>query len=99
VEHALHSDKSPFLHGNLESCLRFAPAGVPILLYEDGVYAAASGTRLEALIREAAQHHVVYALEADLQARGISRLAEGVQVIDYRGFVDLVAEHNVAPWL
>ena len=92
-------NKSPFLHGNLESCLRFAPPGAPVLLYEDGVYAAASGTRLETLIREAAQHHAVYALEADLQARGISRLIEGVQVIDYKGFVDLVEEHNVVPWL
>jgi len=92
-------NKSPFLHNNLESCLRFAPEDAPILLYEDAVYAAAAGTRFEPLIQQALRHHAVYALEADLRARGVSRIIEGVQVIDYGGFVDLVEEHNVVPWL
>ncbi|MFQ5612921.1 MAG: sulfurtransferase complex subunit TusB [Anaerolineae bacterium] len=92
-------NKSPFLFGNLESCLRVAPAEAPVLLYEDGVYAAAAGTRLEPLVRQAAQSRPVYALEADLTLRGIDRLVEGVRVVGYDGFVDLVAEHNVTPWL
>lgn len=92
-------NKSPFLFGNLKSCLRFAPPGSPIMLYEDGVYAATSSTRVEALIREALADHAIYVLEADLQARGLTRLIEGVRVAGYDVFVDLVAEHNVLPWL
>lgn len=92
-------NKSPFLFGNFESCLHTAPAGAPIVLYEDAVYAAAVGTRIEPLTREALAQHPVYALEADVKARGLAQLVEGVQVIDYTGFVELVEQHNVVPWL
>lgn len=92
-------NKSPFLSNNLKSCLRFALPGSPIMLYEDGVYAAGAGTRLETMVREALADHAIYALEADLQARGLTRLVEGVRVVGYEVFVDLVAEHNVLPWL
>ena len=42
-----------------------------------------------------------YALGPDLEARGVrDRVVEGVQVVDYEGFVDLVAAHeNVQSWL
>ena len=33
-------NKSPLMFGNLKSVLRVAPVGEPLLLYEDGVYAA-----------------------------------------------------------
>lgn len=92
-------NKSPFGHRNLESCLRLAPAGAPILLYEDGVYAAKSGTRVEGVVRAALATHPVYALEADLKARGVEDLVAGVRVIGYPGFVELVEEHPVVPWL
>jgi tRNA 2-thiouridine synthesizing protein B len=92
-------NKSPFMNSNLESCLRLAPPGTPLLLYEDGVYAVAAGTRLEGLVLQALAQHPVYALEADLKARGIERLIEGVRVIDYSGFVELVELHPVVPWL
>jgi tRNA 2-thiouridine synthesizing protein B len=92
-------NKSPLLFRNYESCLHTAPSGAPILLYEDGVYAAAGGTSVEPLTRQALADHALYALEADLKARGVTRLIEGVRVIDYAGFVELVEKHNVAPWL
>lgn len=92
-------NKSPFLFGNYESCVRTAPPGAPILLYEDGVYAAAVGTSVESLTRLALTQHPLYALEGDVRARGLARLIEGVRVIDYAGFVELVEQHNVAPWL
>jgi tRNA 2-thiouridine synthesizing protein B len=92
-------NKSPLMFGNLQSLLRVAPAGEPILLYEDGVYAAAAGAASEALTREALAHHPVYALQADLEARGLTQLVEGVQVIGYDGFVGLVEQHHVVPWL
>jgi len=92
-------NKSPLMFGNLKSVLRLAPGGEPILLYEDGVYAAAQGTASENLIKQALNQHPVYALQADLQARGLASLVDGIQVIDYEGFVELVEQHHVVPWL
>jgi tRNA 2-thiouridine synthesizing protein B len=92
-------NKSPLMFGNLKSMLRVAPAGEPILLYEDGVYAAARGTASEGLIKQTLEQHLVYALQADLEARGLVSLVEGIQVVDYDGFVELVEQHHVVPWL
>lgn len=92
-------NKSPLMTNNLETCLAIAPEGDPILLYEDGVYAAVDGGRLVEQMETALARHPVYALEADLEARGIQRLVEGIQVINYDGFVGLVEEHNVVPWI
>jgi tRNA 2-thiouridine synthesizing protein B len=92
-------NKSPLMTNNLETCLAIAPEGEPILLYEDGVYAAMDGGRLVGQIKAALKRHTIYALDADLEARGIQRCLEGVQVIDYDGFVGLVEEHNVVPWI
>ena len=92
-------NKSPLTTTNLETCLSIAPEGEPILLYEDGVYAVMDGGRLSTRIKEALERHPIYALEADLEARGIQRIIEGIQVIDYDGFVGLVEEHNVVPWI
>ena len=92
-------NKSPLMFGNLKSVLRIAPAGEPILLYEDGVYAAARDTAAEDLIKQALEQHPVYALQADLEARGLTKLVDGIQVIDYEGFVELVEQHHVVPWL
>jgi tRNA 2-thiouridine synthesizing protein B len=84
---------------DLNSLLLIAPSGSPILLYEDGIYSAAAGTRHADNMKVALQSHPVYALEADLAARGINNLIEGIQVINYDGFVELVEQHNVIPWL
>jgi tRNA 2-thiouridine synthesizing protein B len=92
-------NKSPLMFGNLKSALRVAPAGEPVLLYEDGVYAAAAGAASEELVKQALARHPVYALQADLEARGLTSLVEGIQVIDYDGFVELVEQHHVIPWL
>ena len=78
-------NKSPFLFGNLESCLRIAPAGAPILLYEDGVYAAAAGTRVEPLIRDAMQSRPIYALQAHCVLRAIDALVEGIRPVGFEG--------------
>ena len=43
--------------------------------------------------------HSVYALDADLEARGIKTVIDGIDVIGYDGFVELVEQHDVAPWL
>jgi tRNA 2-thiouridine synthesizing protein B len=43
----------------------------------------------------------IYALKPDLEARGMQdRVLDGVRLVDYAGFVDLVVEHNaVHSWL
>lgn len=92
-------NKSPLSSHSLSSLLRIAPQGAPIVLYEDGVYAALPGARSEALVREALAQHPLYALDADLEARGIKKVIEGIRVIGYEGLVELVEEHDVVPWL
>jgi tRNA 2-thiouridine synthesizing protein B len=81
-------NKSALTNPALGSALRLAESGA-LLLIEDGVYAEALG-RLR-----------VYALGPDLEARGVAdRVLDGVTVVDYGGFVDLVAEHpNCQSWL
>ena len=96
----LHTvNKSPFTHQALQTCLRFALAEEPILLYEDGVFAVMDGTKLQSMINNALKNHPVYVVQADLKARGIINVISGVKKIDYGGFVDLVAEHKVNNWL
>ncbi|MBF0283429.1 MAG: sulfurtransferase complex subunit TusB [Magnetococcales bacterium] len=96
----LHTvNKSPFMNQSLESCLRFTQSGDAILLIEDGVYGAAAGTGKSALVEEALKNHQVYVLSADLKARALTNLIEGVKVTDYAGFVDLVEQNLVHAWL
>jgi tRNA 2-thiouridine synthesizing protein B len=93
-------NKSPLERNSLATALQFATGG-SLLLIEDAVYAATRGNTAEGGVREAMARLKVYALEPDLQARGMAdRLLDGVQVIGYDGFVDLVAEHrNCQSWL
>ena len=72
-----------------------------ILMIEDGVYGAMKGTAFSEKVA-AANGVALYVLGPDMQARGISedRLLDGVKVVDYAGFVDLVTEHDkVQAWL
>ncbi|MBF0188410.1 MAG: sulfurtransferase complex subunit TusB [Magnetococcales bacterium] len=96
----LHTvNKSPFQNGALESCLRFINEGDVILLIEDGVFGARTGTAKAALIENVLKTNKVYALSADVQARGITSVIDGIEVTDYAGFVDLVEQHSVHSWL
>ena len=98
----LHTiNKSPFEKNSFETCIRFAKDGSTILFIEDGVYAALQGTSISPAVEAALKNHSVYALGPDLAARGVQdKVLEGVKVVDYSGFVDLVAENNVVQsWL
>ena len=98
----LHTvNTSPFEHKALEACLKFARHGSAVLLIEDGVYAAAKDTAVSPQLQAALKTVSVYALKADVEARGMqNRVMDGVRLVDYGGFVDLVAEHNaVQSWL
>ncbi len=98
----LHTiNKSPFESDTLDTVLRYVGAGSALLLIEDGVYGAMSGTAATPKLQAAMKSAPVYALKPDVEARGIQgRVLDGVKLVDYGGFVDLVAEHNtVHAWL
>ncbi|MFN2310421.1 MAG: sulfurtransferase complex subunit TusB [Gammaproteobacteria bacterium] len=95
----LHTvNKSPFSHTSLESCLRFIGPEDVLLLLEDGVYAALRDTRRSHLVEQALQGHRVYALQADLKARGLTDLIAGVQLADYETFIELLEQHSTHAW-
>jgi len=99
----LHTiNKSPFERNSLDACLRLAKPGSAVLLIEDGIYAATKGTTVSEKVTKAMDDIKFFVLGPDVKARGISddHMLDGVQVVDYDGFVDLVAEHdNVQSWL
>ncbi len=98
----LHTvNKSPFEYGSLETCLKFAQPGSAVLLIEDGVYAAARETAVSPQVKDALKSVAIYALKPDVEARGMQdRVMDGIRLVDYEGFVDLVVEHDaVQSWL
>ena len=94
-------NKSPFQSTSLDTCLRMAQPGQGLLLIEDAIYAATKGSTAEAAIRSACSTLKVYALQPDMDARGATAKAiEGVTLVDYSGFVDLVAQYSTSnSWL
>ena len=93
-------NKSPFQNSSLESCLCFSSAGDVVLLMEDGVYGATAGSTKSAVIEGAIKAGIeVYALSADLKARALTNLIDGVRITDYAGFVDFVEKHKTHSWL
>lgn len=99
----LHTvNKSPFEKSSLDSCLTMAKEGSAVLLIEDGVFAALKGAAKEPQMKEAAAKVKLYVLGPDLKARGMNeeRVMEGVEVVDYAGFVDLAASYDkVNAWV
>jgi tRNA 2-thiouridine synthesizing protein B len=99
----LHTvNKSPFERNSLESCVRLAVKGSSILLTEDGVYGALKNTAKSNIVTDAKDKFSFYALGPDLEARGIGKdkLIDGIKVVDFGGYVDLVVEHSAAQaWL
>ena len=99
----LHTvNKSPFERNAVDACLSRAVQGSAILLFEDAVYAATKGAKTAERVSKAAKICKMYVLGPDLLARGYNaeQVLDGVTVIGYDGFVDLVAEHGtVNAWL
>jgi tRNA 2-thiouridine synthesizing protein B len=91
-------NKSPYERNSLKTAVGLMKDGDTLLLIEDGVYAAVkSGSAAGNL-----EGKSVSVLGADLAARGIAvdKLVDGVSVVDYTGFVDLVeATDKSQSWL
>jgi len=94
-------NKSPTERNSVDTCLSHAQKGSKVLLIEDAVYAATRGSAAEAKVKSVMADVTIYALQPDLAARGMAdRVIEGVNLVDYGGFVDLVAEQtNCQSWL
>lgn len=94
-------NKSPFETSTLETCLRMAQPGHALLLIEDGVYAATQGSAAAERMRQACTTLKVYALQPDMDARGVTpKVIEGVSLVDYGGFVDLTEQYDTShSWL
>lgn len=99
----LHTvNKSPFEKNSLQTCLRLSKPGSSILLIEDGVYGALKGSEVATRLGEQMQDRQVYVLGPDLKARGLDqdKLIDGIEVVDYDGFVKLAAEApKVQSWM
>jgi len=91
-------NKSPTERNSLDSCLRLAEAGSSVLLLEDGVYAALADAAFADAVAARMGELTFYVLGPDVSARGLDNkpVIDGVNVVDYGGFVDLVVEHDVA---
>ncbi len=94
-------NKSPAQTNALQSCLRVAQAGHSVLLIEDAVYAATPAGATACGLAEVLGRLKVYVLMPDLEARGMAeRRIDGIEAVDYSGFVDLVAGHSTSQsWL
>jgi tRNA 2-thiouridine synthesizing protein B len=92
--------KSPYESSALEDALSYINQNDIVLLTEDGVYAVKKGGKYEGLLKNAMQKHTVYCLLADIKARGIqeNEIIENVKIVDYKGFVEKVIEHNPMTW-
>ena len=98
----LHTvNKSPTERNALESCFRYLKKGSVVLLIEDGVYGALKGSTTTKMVEQTLKNFPIYALYPDIEARGMQdRVIDGIKLVDYSGFVDLVAEHTtVQAWL
>ena len=99
----LHTvNKSPFERTAFGSCLKHLAAGDAVLVLEDGVVGLRKATAFAGDLDAVSGDHKLYALGPDLDARGLKAddLVSGVTVVDYGGFVDLVAEHDrTQAWL
>lgn len=80
----------------MASCLRLAIRGSAILLIGEGVYHALADLPGAASVVRRMEDFSFFVLGPDLTARGLedSVLIEGLEVVDYEGFVDLVATHG-----
>jgi tRNA 2-thiouridine synthesizing protein B len=65
------------------------------------VYGALKGSTTTKMVEQTLKNFPIYALYPDIEARGMQdRVIDGIKLVDYSGFVDLVAEHTtIQAWL
>lgn len=89
----LHTLMHSPAYSDLDTLLSMAGAGDDLLLLQDGVLAALTGSR--ALMRLLESGLTLWVLDEDVQARGLAgQISSSVQSIDYNGFVTLTIRHQ-----
>ena len=93
---ALHTISGSPRSGLLDSCLKLICPGDGILLIQDGVYYGCLPYLLDCVSRD----NAIFALREDLLARGVlSKLAERIDPVGYRRFVELTIDYDkVISW-
>ncbi|MCS2151397.1 sulfurtransferase complex subunit TusB [Scandinavium goeteborgense] len=82
---------SPWQH-DISAQLRLVSPGDDLLLLSDGVIAALDGSRFLDILRAAPI--TLYALEEDIEARGLTgQISSGVVRVSYNDFVRLTIQH------
>jgi len=92
--------RSASSHSDIAAAARIASGA--LLLIEDGVLSAVNGSPARELLQRLMDEGVsVFALQEDLEARGLKGvfMLEGIRTVDYDGFVGLVEKYEVVPWL
>ena len=91
---ALHIiNKSPYQDQCLQDCLRICKAGDELLLIEDAVYVAVADSPYANQLKDSGLN--LYALAADLKARGLASMAIGsVKPVTDQEFVALTVKHS-----
>lgn len=89
---------SPHSESRFASCLRAISSGQSLLLIEDAVYGLLPRTSGRNALEYLPGTVSLYALDADLQARGLALddLPPRVTIINYLMMVELCAEHDKA---
>ncbi len=99
----LHTvNKSPFERSSMATAFGHVQEGDSVLIFEDGVYGLRKGAAFAKTIEGNPTPVRVFALGPDLAARGVKAddVIEGVKIVGYDGFVDLVTAHaRVCAWL
>lgn len=73
----------------------FATEGDSILLIQDAVLALQSPIALASFVAKCRSNNIgLYALNGDCQVRGIVNQYAEIKLVDYTGFVELVAIHQ-----
>ena len=95
-------NKSPFERSAFISALNHLRPGDAVLMIEDGVVGARKASAFADLLAKAAESCSDYVLGPDLAARGMGDkdVIQGVKLVDYGGFVELVTSHDrTQAWL
>jgi len=90
-------NRAAFDRAAVDRLLSRIGAGHTLMLIENGVYMAKSGSAAAGRLQRALSDLTVCALAPDLAARGImpDEVIAGVALLDYEGFVDLAVDNAV----
>ena len=85
-----------FRSQNLSACIDRVSEGDAVVFFEHATFCLMKGHTLQTHIHNVLQKNVVLCvLQDEVDARGLQSLIDGVQRIDYAGFVKLTEQYPV----